>query len=339
MIVRAPDIHVEEAFSGANLFSVQDLCRSFRLWLFERYPEDRDKIDAYYNPHAYERLLADLPVLHGPPDGTILLAKVGSVACGCVMLSRVDATRCEMKRLFVDPGQRGTGAGRALCETLLTSAKTIGYETMMLDTGPLIMRRKRSTPNLVSAPAEPTTIRATSGEINCFSWSGICAEGSSTGCGSVKNTTFCGKLHLCDLRQFHSHLPSPFPVHGGLPMGWQQEETGETAVTNFTYIITPTLFAVAAFSSLTSSHAELSEGVTALSPGQFDRETIFVTVHVDQHHGSKRLREPRRYRPTRRRQWNLEQRRFTGDHCLVRYGRQLSPSRYCYPRYNKEYDF
>lgn len=128
---------MEEAFSGANLFSVQDLCRSFRLWLFERYPEDRDKIDAYYNPHAYERLLADLPVLHGPPDGTILLAKVGNAACGCVMLSRVDATRCEMKRLFVDPGQRGTGAGRALCETLLTSAKTIGYETMVLDTGPL----------------------------------------------------------------------------------------------------------------------------------------------------------------------------------------------------------
>ena len=134
---RAPDIRVEEAFSGANLSAVQDLCRLFRLWLFERYPEDRDKIDAYYNPDAYEKLLADLPVLHGPPDGTILLAKADKVACGCVMLSRVDATRCEMKRLFVDPGQRGTGAGSALCEALLHSAKTSGYETMVLDTGPL----------------------------------------------------------------------------------------------------------------------------------------------------------------------------------------------------------
>lgn len=113
-------------------------------------------------------------------------------------------------------------------------------------------------------------------------------------------------------------------------------------MTNFSKIIAPTLFAFAALATFSQAQAALAEmvGKVGSSPNEPADDRIYLTsVHVDQHHGTRRLREPRRYRTTRRRNWKLDQRRFTGDHCLVRFGRQLSPSRYCYPRYNRDLEF
>jgi GNAT superfamily N-acetyltransferase len=40
---------------------------------------------------------------------------------------------CELKRLFVDPSQRGLNAGKALLQTVLQQARRLGYRLVVLD--------------------------------------------------------------------------------------------------------------------------------------------------------------------------------------------------------------
>lgn len=65
---------------------------------------------------------------------TILLARSVSDVTGCVALKRHDATRCEMKRLFVAPEARGTGLGERLSLAILDEARRRAYREMVLDT-------------------------------------------------------------------------------------------------------------------------------------------------------------------------------------------------------------
>ncbi len=109
-------------------------------------PEDVEKIRYIFNQYAlglgidlsfqnFEHELQILPDLYGSPTGCVILAEAetGQVV-GCVALKPLkEFGVCEMKRMFVDASQRGTGLGRKLAQEVISYAKQAGYHTMKLD--------------------------------------------------------------------------------------------------------------------------------------------------------------------------------------------------------------
>jgi len=63
-----------------------------------------------------------------------LLAEHDDLPAGCVGLRKMDDRRCEMKRLYVKPENKGAGLGRALSQKIIKIAKELGYSFMRLDT-------------------------------------------------------------------------------------------------------------------------------------------------------------------------------------------------------------
>lgn len=82
-----------------------------------------------------DRELAELPVEYGPPSGAAFVA-VDQLdeAVGVVGIRRYADGDAELKRMYVDPAGRGTGAGRALATAAVEAARGLGYRRVLLDT-------------------------------------------------------------------------------------------------------------------------------------------------------------------------------------------------------------
>lgn len=66
----------------------------------------------------------------------MFVARDGDNVGGCICLRRIDDEICEIKRLYVRPSFRGSGAGRLLAQRLIDEARGRGYKRMRLDTLP-----------------------------------------------------------------------------------------------------------------------------------------------------------------------------------------------------------
>jgi putative acetyltransferase len=71
------------------------------------------------------------------PDITFFVARQNGQAVGCVALCDYE-TYAEVKRLFVTPAARGTGAARALMAHLESAAKNKGQQNIRLETAQVL---------------------------------------------------------------------------------------------------------------------------------------------------------------------------------------------------------
>jgi putative acetyltransferase len=133
--VSAGTIRVDQATSESDVAAFRELCREYAASL----PCSAQCSLAH---QGFEAEMAGLPGKYAPTRGLILLARVEGQVVGGVALRALDAMPgdagpvCEMKRMYVRPGARGLGAGRALAVRLLDDAAGLGYRTMKLDTEP-----------------------------------------------------------------------------------------------------------------------------------------------------------------------------------------------------------
>jgi len=118
-------MHIVPAHAAENLPAIRELFTEYAATL-----------DRRVCLRDFERELAELPGRYAPPEGRLLLAVADGKAAGCVGLRKLADGGCEMKRLYVRPGFRGSGLGRALAEAVIGAAREADYVRLQLDTLP-----------------------------------------------------------------------------------------------------------------------------------------------------------------------------------------------------------
>lgn len=90
----------------------------------------------------FDRELAGLPGAYAPPLGCLLIGWAGADAVGCVAVRPLAPDIAEMKRLYLRPAGRGSGAGEQLARAAIAHARAAGFRLLRLDTLPSMARAR-----------------------------------------------------------------------------------------------------------------------------------------------------------------------------------------------------
>jgi GNAT superfamily N-acetyltransferase len=116
-------MRIKHAQTPTELDEVRHLFREYEAFL---------GVDLCFQ--SFEEELAGLPGKYTSPGGALLIGIHENKTVGCVAVRKLAEEVCEMKRLFVRPGARGTGLGRTLAREIIAVARELGYSLMRLDT-------------------------------------------------------------------------------------------------------------------------------------------------------------------------------------------------------------
>jgi putative acetyltransferase len=122
---RAAAAKIWQAKSAEHVAQARALFLEYAQWL---------QVDLCFQ--GFDAELAGLPGDYAPPRGRLLLAGAHGLAFGCIALRPLDGAplTAEVKRLYVQPEQRGQRWGHRLGEALIAEARAIGYRELKLDT-------------------------------------------------------------------------------------------------------------------------------------------------------------------------------------------------------------
>src|ERR1700716_1078104 len=101
----------------------QRLIAALDAGLAELYPPEQR-----FGPNLKAQHLAD-------GRGTFLVARAHGRAVGCGAIRLTDSVTAEVKRMYVEPDQRGRGVGRAVLARLEAAATQLGAKRLVLETG------------------------------------------------------------------------------------------------------------------------------------------------------------------------------------------------------------
>ena len=130
-MTEAPTVQVRDAELPGDLEAIE------RLW-FEYLTWGNEEMQARHGVHPHsprETVAQDIASIakFQPPHGRLALAFNDGRACGIGCLRRIAIDTAEIKRMYVDPAVRRSGAGRAILEYLLSAAADAGYSRVRLD--------------------------------------------------------------------------------------------------------------------------------------------------------------------------------------------------------------
>jgi GNAT superfamily N-acetyltransferase len=118
-----PDVYIVPVSGETEL-------ASFRR-LLERY---QDGLPEWLRVVDLATELKTLPSKYPAPSSALFLARAGNEDVGCVIASYFDAATIEVRRLYVEPAFRKSGAGRALVEGTIAFARSRSHRRIVLDT-------------------------------------------------------------------------------------------------------------------------------------------------------------------------------------------------------------
>lgn len=93
-----------------------------------------EEYDLPYDLHDMDRDLADLEGNYPPSGNYFAVLEEEDRISGTVAIARLDAGRCELKRMYLAPALRGRGYGRTLLGIAIEFARAAGYRRIELDT-------------------------------------------------------------------------------------------------------------------------------------------------------------------------------------------------------------